>query len=112
MAGTYQKDCFIYPSGKELTLLSLEREHYNICRIYRADRKDCRECALLSRCVSDSHRSRTMRVNIFEEAVSRQRETEEIPNHKQILKLRQIWCEGSFAAQKWIHNLKWLFGGE
>jgi len=60
-----EKDCFICPEGKKLTLRSLEREHYNICRTYRADRKDCRACPMLSRCVSDSHRSRTIRVNII-----------------------------------------------
>ena len=31
------------------------------------------------------------------------------PIHKHILNLRQIWCEGSFAAQKWKHNLRRLF---
>ncbi len=104
-----EKDCFICPAGKELTLRSLEREHYNICRTYRADRKDCRSCPMLSRCVSDSHRSRTIRVNIFEEAVKRQRQKDGTTMHKHILKLRQIWCEGSFAAQKWMHNLRRLF---
>lgn len=104
-----KKDCFICPSGKKLTLRSLEREHYNICLIYRADRKDCRVCPMLERCVSDSHRSRTIRVNIFEDAVRRQRETDGTPAHKHILNLRQIWCEGSFAAQKWMYNLRRLF---
>ncbi len=61
---------------------------------------------MLSQCVSNSHRSRTIRVNIFEEAVRRQRETDGNPIDKHILKLRQIWCEGSFAAQKWMYNLK------
>lgn len=104
-----QGDCFICPAGNKLTLRSLEREHFNICRTYRADRKDCRSCPMLSRCVSDSHRSRTIRVNIFEEAVKRQREREGTPTHRRILKLRQIWCEGSFAAQKSMHNLRRLF---
>jgi len=103
------KDCFLCPAGKALTLRSLEREHYNVCRIYRADRKDCRACPMLQRCVSDSHRSRTIRMNIFEEAVKRQRETDGTPAHKRILNLRQIWCEGSFSAQKWTHNLRRLF---
>ena len=107
----YQKgiDCFICPAGKELTLRSLEREHYNICRTYRADRKDCRACKMLRQCVSSSHRNRTIRVNIFEEAVRRQRETDGTPIHKHILKLRQIWCESSFTAHKWMYNLKRLF---
>lgn len=104
-----QKDCFICPAGKELPLRSLEREHYNICRTYRADRKDCRCCPMLSRCVSDSHRSRTVRVNIFEDAVKRMRERDGTPFHQRILNLRQIWCEGSFAAQKSMHNLRRLF---
>lgn len=93
-----EKASFLCPAGKELTLRSLEREHYNICRTYRADRKDCRICPMLSQCVSDSHRSRSIRVNIFEEAVKKQRERDGTPLHRQILKQRQIWCEGSFAA--------------
>jgi hypothetical protein len=104
-----EKDRFICPAGKELTLRSLERESYNISRIYRADRKDCRICPMLGRCVSDSHQSRTIRKNIFEGAVKRQRETDGTPTHERILTLRQIWCEGSFAAQKWMHNLRRLF---
>ncbi len=104
-----QGDCFVCPMGKQLTLRSLERESFNICRIYRADRKDCKVCPMLSRCVSDSHRSRAIRMNIFEDAVKRQREKDDTPIHKHILNLRQIWCEGSFAAQKWKHNLRRLF---
>lgn len=104
-----EKDRFLCPAGRALTLRSLERENYNVCRIYRADRKDCRACPMLQRCVSDSHRSRTIRMNIFEEAVKRQRETDGTPAHKRILNLRQIWCEGSFSAQKWTHNLRRLF---
>lgn len=107
-----ERDCFMCPMGHALTLRSLEREQYNICRVYRANRKNCRDCLLLEKCVSDSHRSRSIRVNIFEESVKRQRATAGTPVHKSILALRQIWCEGSFAAQKWMHNLRRLFGRE
>jgi len=48
-------------------------------------------------------------VKIFEDAVKRQREADGTPAHKHILNLRQIWCEGSFAVQKWTHNLRRLF---
>ena len=85
-----EADCFICPAGKELKLRSLERENYNVCRTYRADRKDCRSCPMLSKCVSDSHRSRTIRMNIFEEAVRRQREADGTSAQKHILNLRQI----------------------
>lgn len=102
---TYQQDndCFICPSGKKLTLRNLEREHYNICQTYRADRKDCGAYPKLGQCVSDSHRSRSLRVNIFEPAVKKLRERDGTPLH------RQIWCEGSFAAQKARHNLRCLY---
>ena len=102
-------DRFICPAGKYLTLRSLERENFNICRTYRADRKDCKACPMLNRCVSGSHRSRTIRMNIFEQAVRRQRQSDGAPQRERILNLRQIWCEGSFAAQKWMHNLRRLF---
>lgn len=83
----YQQDndCFICPSGKKLTLRSLEREHYNICRTCRAGRKDCGACPKLGQCVSDSHRSRSLRVNIFESAVKKLRERDGTPLHRHIL---------------------------
>jgi transposase len=102
------RDCFICPAGKELSLRSLEREQYNICRTYRAKPKDCRDCPMKSRCVSGKMKNRTIRVNIFEDAVKRQREMDGTATHKKILDLRQIWCEGSFAAQKWLHRLRYL----
>ena len=101
-------DCFVCSNGKKLPLRSLEREQYNVCRVYRANRKDCRACPMLERCVADSHRSRTIRVNIFEGAVTRQREMDGTPTHERILALRQVWCEGNFAAQKWMHKLRSL----
>lgn len=106
----YQKetDCFICPARKRLALRNLEREEFNICRVYRAESKDCGSCPISSRCVSPSHKSRTIRVNIFEEAASRCHEKKGTALHTYILGLRQIWCEGSFAVQKARHNLRSL----
>lgn len=107
----YQKeaDCFICPCGKRLTLRSLEREEFNICRVYRAERGDCRGCCMFRQCVSGSQKSRTVRVNIFEEAAARCHPKRKTTHHTQILRLRQIWCEGRFAAQKARHNLRGLY---
>lgn len=107
----YQKetDCFICPAGKYLMLRSLEREEFNICRVYRAERKDCKSCPMFSRCVSPSQKSRTVRVNIFEEAASRCHAKRGTAFHAYILRQRQIWCEGSFAAQKARHNLRRMY---
>lgn len=108
---SYQKetDCFLCPAGKRLALRSLEREEFNICRVYRADRRDCTACPMASRCVSPSQKSRTVRVNIFEEPLKRCQERRGTAYHTYILRLRQIWCEGSFAAQKARHNLRSLY---
>lgn len=100
-----ETDRFICPKGKALSLRSLERERHNICRVYRAERSDCQNCPLFSQCVSASHHSRTLRVNIFEDAVQRQRSSDKAYERKEILKLRQVWCEGTFAIQKRGHNL-------
>ena len=107
----YQKetDCFICPCGNRLPLRSLEREEFNICRVYRAEREDCQACPVILRCVSASQKSRTIRVNIFEEAAARCHPKRKTSLHTQILRLRQIWCEGSFAAQKARHNLRGLY---
>ena len=99
----------ICPAGKQLILRSLEREEFNICRVYRADCKDCKSCPMFSRCVSSSQKSRTVRVNIFEEGVRRCHAKKGIALHSYILEQRQIWCEGSFAAQKARHNVRKLY---
>ena len=99
----------ICPAGKQLILRSLEREEFNICRVYRADCEDCKFCPMFSRCVSSSQKSRTVRVNIFEEAVRRCHEKKGTALHSYILEQRQIWCEGSFAAQKARHNVRKLY---
>lgn len=104
-----ETDRFICPIGKDLSLRSLERGNYNVCRVYRAAPKDCISFPIASQCVSSSYRSRTIRVNIFEKAVQRHRQAEGLPTHTHILNLRQIWCEGSFAAQKARHNLRKLY---
>lgn len=104
-----EADQFICPRGKRLVLRSLERTEHNICRVYRAERADCQTCPLYSQCVTSSQYSRTVRVNIFEAAAKRQQSGGSQSERRHILNLRQIWCEGAFAAQKARHNLKCLF---
>lgn len=108
---TYQKekDCFLCLAGNRLALRNLEREEFNICRVCHAERGDCAACSMFSRCVSPSQKSRTVRINIFEESVKRCRAHSGTARHTHILRSRQVWCEGSFAAQKARHNLRSLY---
>ena len=104
-----EADQFVCPQGKLLPLRSLERTEHNICRVYRAERADCQACPLYKQCVANSHYSRTVRANIFEAAAKRQQSGGSPSERRHILNLRQIWCEGAFAAQKARHNLRQLF---
>jgi len=105
---TYSKenDVFVCPQGKLLPLRRLQRSESNISREYRADRKDCAGCPIKDKCLSASQPCRRIQVNIFEDAVKRNHAGDGTPEHREILNLRQIWCEGRFAAQKARHNLR------
>ena len=48
-------------------------------------------------------------IYIFEEGVRRCHAKKGIALHSYILEQRQIWCEGSFAAQKARHNVRKLY---
>ena len=104
-----QTDVFVCPMGVRLPLRNLQRLENNVCREYACRPKDCRECPKRQQCLSPSQRSRRIKVNIFEDAGKRNHEADGTPEHKAVLDLRQIWCEGTFAAQKARHNLRRLF---
>ena len=108
---TYRKedDVFICPQGKLLPIRRLQRSECNISREYRADRKDCAGCPISDKCLSASQPCRRIQVNIFEEAVQQNHAGDGTPEHQRVLDLRQIWCEGRFAAQKARHNLRQTF---
>ena len=99
-------DVFICPQGKQLPLRRLQRSECNISREYRADRNDCAGCPIRDKCLSASQPCRRIQVNIFEDAVRRNHAGDGSPEHQRVLALRQIWCEGRFAAQKARHNLR------
>ena len=102
-------DVFICPASKQMRLRCLQRGERNVLHEYRAERKDCMDCPFREKCLAPSQKCRKLQVNIFEEAFRHNHENDGTPEHKAILTLRQIWCEGTFAAQKARHNLRCLF---
>jgi transposase len=104
-----EADAFICPAGHCLRLNRLARGENTVSRVYQARESDCNACPLRERCVAPSHNARRVLVNIFENAVRRSHEKDGTRAHKRVLELRQIWCEGTFAAQKERHNLRRLF---
>ena len=103
------KEAFLCPCGKTLMVRQLQRAENGVYKEYRADVKDCKACPIRNKCVSDSQPSRRIQVNIFESTVMGNHSRDGTLEHKEILALRQIWCEGTFALQKAMHNLRKLY---
>lgn len=105
-----QKDVYICPNQKELHPRSLIRKDGGLFWKYWASRKDCKSCPLQSKCLTrkGSLTARYLLENYFRASVQKNIAQKDSPEYYKALKKRQIWCEGTFAAQKWSHNLKRL----
>lgn len=59
------------------------------------------------RCLNKSLKDKARRLtrSVFEDASQKNLSQADSPEYRQALRLRQIWCEGTFAIQKWSHNL-------
>lgn len=111
-----KRDAFVYdevndgyrcPNGKMLRLNTLRRSDSGLYWVYSADRRDCQVCPLKESCLSGCRResARKLERNLFEVAVNRDLRRQKDVDYLIALRLRQIWCEGTFAIQKWSHNL-------
>ena len=100
-------DCYVCPNGKSLNLHGVGRSASAVTWIYQAKCAGCQSCPDRDRCLSESHRKggRKLERSVFHEVVQRDLKRREEPDYRDALRLRQIWCEGTFAAQKWGHNL-------
>lgn len=105
----YDKGCNVYrcPGGKELCLGRLARSASGLFWEYQADKRDCALCPLRDKCLPDNDRGGARKVSVSYFAADRQRNLKRRcePAYREALKLRQVWCEGSFSAQKREHNL-------
>jgi len=74
---------------------------------YWAEKKDCVACFLRGKCLSetDRHGARKLSDSYFKPSVRRRLSRRKKPACQEALKQRQIWCEGTFAVQKRMHNL-------
>ena len=101
-------DCFRCPNGKELTLTTVSRNAgSSLCWVYSANRADCQNCPMKEQCLNKSLKDKARRLtrSVFEDAAQKNLSRADSPEYQQALRLRQIWCEGTFAIQKWSHNL-------
>ena len=101
------RDVYLCPIGKELCLRRLARSASGLFWEYQADKRDCALCPLREKCLRESDKRGARKVSVSYFAADRQRNLERrsSPEYREALKLRQVWCEGSFSAQKREHNL-------
>ena len=102
-----EQDAYICPTGKQLRLNTLHRSASGLYWLYQADKRDCQSCPLREKCLSENDRRGARKLEHSYFASERQRHLahRHDADYKDALKKRQIWCEGTFAAQKWGHNL-------
>lgn len=101
------EDVYLCPNGKKLRARRLYRSASGLFWEYWADRKDCSGCPMREKCLSemDRHGARKLTDSYFKPSVHRHMARREEPACREALKQRQVWCEGTFAIQKRMHNL-------
>lgn len=103
-----ERDCFLCPNGKELRLNTLQRSASSLHWVYLADRRECKTSPLREKCILESNKrgARKLVRNYFQPAIDRNAARWGTAEHREALKQRQIWSEGTlFAAQKRSHSL-------
>ena len=102
-------DMFTCPAGNILKLKRLQRVNGSIGKVYQTKCRECSCCLLRKKCLTNSEKLKSIYVSIFEVVSRLSHEKDGTPEHKRVLNLRQIWCEGTFASQKARHNLRFLY---
>ena len=102
-----EQDIFFCPNGKPLKLNTVSRGSGTLHWVYTASKANCQTCPLRERCLSQrQHGTKRLVRSVFEDAAKTNLSQSASPEYRQALRKRQIWCEGTFAIQKWSHNLR------
>ena len=102
-----QQDVYVCPNGKVLRRKQLYRSVSGLFWEYWAEKKDCCSCPLRQKCLNEADKAgaRKLQDSYFKPVVQQHFSSRWQPEYREALKQRQIWCEGTFAAQKRGHNL-------
>ena len=100
-------DAYVCPNDKLLKLNTLHRSASGLYWLYLADKRDCQSCPFRSQCLrpEDRRGARKLEHSYFMPQRRKNLERRTQPEYREALRLRQIWCEGTFAIQKRCHNL-------
>ena len=103
-------DAYVCPNHKLLKLNTLHRSASGLYWLYLADKRDCQSCPFRPQCLrpEDRRGARKLEHSYFMPQRRKNLEQRTQPEYREALRLRQIWCEGTFAIQKRCHNLTQL----
>ncbi|WP_082341743.1 transposase [Paenibacillus solani] len=77
--------------------------------MYASESKDCKQCALRTRCFGKTGNRKTVQRPLFQEARERNVARSRSDEYRAIQKARRVWCEGSFGTMKRCHNLTYTY---
>ena len=101
-----ENDRFICMQGEYLEFKKLiyKKSTQNYYRLYSRSKTQCQECAYFSRCATDLG---TVRINASAYYPSFYRNRQKVGSniYLKVMRLRQIWAEGTFAVLKREHKL-------
>lgn len=104
-----EHDVYICPNGKQLRLAFLQRGVSGLSWLYRPEKEECLGCSMREICMTSRQKVRTVSHSYFQTSVQKNLSRRTEPAYRDALRKRQIWCEGTFAAQKRSHNLRAIF---
>jgi transposase len=99
----FENDCYICPNGCILKYSTFTKG--NGVKKYSASCKDCKNCPLKSQCISGKGKNRSISRPYHQTEIDMQRKNNETARYNQIMRKRQIWCEGNNSHQKARHCL-------
>ena len=100
-----EKDAFVCPNGTTLRAKELHRDASGLQWWYSPEKHSCVCCPLKDGCMVKGDRVRKIGRSYFLPSVEKNYAKLDTHEYQDALRKRQIWCEGTFAAQKREHNL-------
>jgi transposase len=100
-------DTYQCPAGKLLRFTHVEGDGLKVAysMMYAAKTKDCKACPLRDQCFGATKPYRKIRRTLFHQSLERNKKRAETIEYKKVIRLRSIWCEGTFGILKQVHNL-------
>lgn len=102
----YDANTDTYECPHEKTLSFKYVTKYKPQRMYAASQKDCRACPLVNLCLSPSAKFRELKRPLLQDHLDKAHERSASPRYRELMRLRQIWCEGTNATLKARHCLR------